>query len=470
MRFLPKNLFDFLVFSQCMMSLPLTANYLEPPSAPYTMDGTQVLRDKTASVIDQVLSIPENQITFDNTLGAWQRLIEELSLNAAQNSLHNFSLSFVTDLQKCPEFYLRLRQNALQVLNGESDIFQRHIARCFLENSEKKNDRNILHLDGIVGEKNSDKQDFTIIDFAIGSISKNHASELTEKILETSADIVCLRMISTTDSIFLFDALKNTYAHIYVATSICGKEFSGIAPYFEESIFIASKYSLKNMQFRPLLSNRKNRVLDFVIQNNAIALGHVYTTSFNRAEPEEMRIMQSEKMIEYLQRDFLEISQSKNMPFLICGDLGQLDTSNVLINEYFCGSAGKNVPALLFQSLPSHLNDSQYALTATPIHLSNDRSGLFTRIQEKETHSIDDILKTLSGDCWSRDTTILCGQVDVSAGADRDKDGSKSFDLSISTSSDTERGSFTVEVGGSVSTDKDGNTSGRIESTATFKW
>jgi hypothetical protein len=272
MHLLLKGLFGLLIFSQCLLNSSSIAIPDKFSHVSVTEDvQTQQLKtaEKVAQVASRILSMPEEQMTFENTLGLWQRLMEEISSNADGMTNQGMDVAFSAEMQRSPEFYLALKQSALSILSEESStVFQKHIARCFLNNCEQREQQNLLYLNGFAEEKNSAQNELTIMDLAIGSLNTDQISELMEQILDSNADILCLRKISIEDGPLLFDSLKNDYAHIYVMANVCGKEFSSSRPWIKGSVFVASKHALENRAVPSLQSGTENELLDFVINHN----------------------------------------------------------------------------------------------------------------------------------------------------------------------------------------------------------
>jgi len=267
MNFLFKCLFGSLVLFQSILNTSFAATS-EESSTTSVQEDLQAQQLKTANKVAQVakriLSTPEEDVTFENTLGLWQKLIEQISLNVDGMTNQDIGDAFLTEMQCSPEFYQTLKRNALLILSEKSsNVFQKHIAHCFLENCEQKGLHNLLHINGYAEEKDSTQEEFTIVDLSIGNISEDQIIELTKQILDSNADILCLREIRTENCSSFFDALKNDYAHIYIAANVCGKEFSSSSPWIKGSIFVASKYALETMKngFR-ILSSISHRERD----------------------------------------------------------------------------------------------------------------------------------------------------------------------------------------------------------------
>ncbi len=460
-----KGLFGSLIFSQCLLNSSFAAISDEFSHVSITEDvQTQQLKTakKVAQVASRILSTPEEHMTFENTLGLWQRLIEEISANADGITNQGIGAAFSAEMQCSPEFYLALKRNALLILSEESsNVFQKHIARCFLDNCEQKGQQYLLYLNGRAEEKNSIQNEFTIMDLAIGDISKDQIIALTEQILDSNADILCLREISVEDSSSLFDSLKNDYAHIYVAANVCGKEFSSSSPWINGSIFVASKYVLENVKIRSLQSSTENELLDFVIKGSENYLGHIYSVALHQGYLEEGCIEQLEKLIQVMQGDFLEIIETEEIPFFVCGDLGNSEQDKALISSYFRSDNRSNGRALLLQSLPAFPREKvgQEYKIATAAFLMHGWTGLFARIQEETNHSLAELVsKNLRGRYRGGNEIMLCGRADVSY--DRDTEGNSQLDVSVSGTKETDYGDFSVDVHGGASQDKGGDTSG----------
>ena len=109
MKLLPRSLFGSLVFSQCLLGSSLAAVIDEQSINVPIAEDIQIqieTTEKIARIAKQILSIPEEQMAFENTLGAWQGLIEQISLDDARNSIHDLGASIAAELQEDPELYL----------------------------------------------------------------------------------------------------------------------------------------------------------------------------------------------------------------------------------------------------------------------------------------------------------------------------------------------------------------------------
>ena len=253
MNFIFKCLFGSLVLFQCLLNTSFATIPEESPKPPVEEEElqTQQLKtaEKVAQVAERILSMPEEDVTFENTLGLWQRLIERISSNADGMTNQGIGDALLTEMQCSPEFYLALKRNALLILSEKSsNVFQKHIARCFLENCEQTDLHNLLYMKGCAEEKDCSQEEFKVVDLAIENISEDQIIELTKQILDSNADILCLREMYAENCPSFFDALKNDYPHIYIAANVCGKEFSSSSPWIKGSIFIASKYAFENMK------------------------------------------------------------------------------------------------------------------------------------------------------------------------------------------------------------------------------
>jgi hypothetical protein len=465
MNLLLKGLFGSLIFSQCLLgfSFAVISDGLHTPSVEEEMQAKQLKTvKKVTQVAECILSTPEEEMNFENTLGLWQKLMEQISSNADGMTNQGIGAAFLAEMQNSPEFYLALKRNALSILREKSsNVFQKHIARCFLDNCEQKDQHNFLYLNGCVEEKNGTQNEFTIMNLTINNISKDQIIELTDQVLDSKADILCLREVSTEDMPSLFDAFKNDYAHIYIATNVCGAEFFSTNPWIKGSIFIASKYALENMKIRSLQSSIENELLDFVIKGNQSPLGHVY--SIEQEFSEDKHVEQFAELMEILQGDFLETVTRDEIPFVVCGDLGDSDLNKAFVSKYFRWGNKEEGHALLLQSLPAFTTEKvcqKYTIVTASLPLT-DRIGLLTRIREKNHFPIEGIATNLRSHDGLENKIILCGgKADVSY--DRDSDGNTTVEAGVSGTKETDYGDFSVDVRGGVSRDKDGNTSGHV--------
>lgn len=65
---------------------------------------------------------------------------------------------------------------------------------------------------------------------------------------------------------------------------------------------------------------------------------------------------------------------------------------------------------------------------------------------------------------------FVVGKGHAEASGTKDSEGNSKGEISVSTSTETENGTFSTEVKGGVGTDKDGNTTGEIKGTISWDW
>jgi len=226
MKLLPKGIFWSIVLSLFVVSSPLIAvsyNQTHVSSLVKKNQNVQMeMVERIAVTAQRIISLPIEEEKFENTLGAWQGLIELLSfdshnlkgtgyLDLNENTRNDLESWFREELNQNPELYQILRRNAIAELNNQDlNHFKKHIASCFIKNSEEKIYDNILYLNGLASEKPNNNSEYAIVDLGIREFIGSQTSELAEKILSSAADIVCLREISSEDSKSLYEALRSS--------------------------------------------------------------------------------------------------------------------------------------------------------------------------------------------------------------------------------------------------------------------
>ena len=439
---------------------------------------------------EKILSIPSDLQTFENTLRPWNRLSAELISNfnhlnalAEEPSFSSTAvLEFIEDLHA---FLMEVSQNSQlygalvscsQKITSDhaSSPFQRHIASSFLKNNWSE----FAHIRGSAQEKNSTETDFTVLNLKSADLPRDQGSDLAKRILSANADVVCIHEVGADDANDVYDALKEDYAHfLYVAANITATDFSG-HHHHPSGMFIASKCSIEKVRFNRFQANSNNLnegFFDFVIKNGNKSLGHIYVTNLQKDFYREVEAQKFMNIVEKMQEDILKIEEEL-IPFFLCGDFRALQPSEegkILMDTYFRPEINQTEApyALLLQSLPAFPHEilsSDYIISTTPVAMVDDYDGSLTLLKKENFYSMDDILKNICGNYWNENYTILCGHAEISGG--RETDGSSKVEASVSTSTETDRGTVSFEVSGGVYQDKDGYNSGRVESTISIDW
>ncbi|MGE5196267.1 MAG: endonuclease/exonuclease/phosphatase family protein [Anaerolineae bacterium] len=448
----------------------------------YTREITQ----NVYQIIEKILSIPADQQTFENTLRPWNRLKGDLAssfnqLNAlaegsffssvAHQAIEDFRMVF-TEISQDNQLYEALIVCSQKINhNPASTPFELYIANQFLSNNRSE----LSHIRGSAQEKNTNETDFTVLNLKSADFPRGQALDLVKIISLANADVICIHEISVNDAHDVFHALQDDYAHfLYLDADSAVFHFSE----YRGGILIASKCNIEKARFNRAAASSTDLdegFFDFIIKNGEESLGHIYITNFKEDPYKETQAHQFMSLIERMQGDILKMEEEL-IPFFLCGDFRALQSSQegkILMDTYFRSENNRTevVHALLLQSLPAFPHEvlsPEYSISTTSIALLGDYAGSVTLIKKENAYSIDDILKNIGGNYWNGNSTILCGHAEISGG--RETDGSSKVEASVSTSTETDRGTVSFEVSGGVYQDQDGNNSGRIESTISIDW
>lgn len=181
-----------------------------------------------------ILSVPPEEQTFENTLKPWNRLSAELSQGLdALNALSNLDLSssatavevynklqaYLLEVTQNPELRQALINCSLSIAhNPKLDPFQRYIGARFIKN----NSNELVYLCGAEEGQNTFTTDYTVLNITWGSITEAQVSELAYKILSENAGVVCIQEVAADDYAYdLYKVLHKNYAHfVYVPPSL----------------------------------------------------------------------------------------------------------------------------------------------------------------------------------------------------------------------------------------------------------
>ena len=280
----------------------------------------------------------------------------------------------------------------------------------------------------------------------------------------TRADIIYLQDVFNKEIAYrFFEGLKTDYAHFFLLTD----------QKTEESTFIASKYPLKNIQFHPVDTFKKNKegFFDFVVHNDQFSLGHVYILQLS----EDIHFLQFERILEKIQRDLLENSEA--IPFLLCGNLHIFKNPVItsLIHEYFSTDDFRNCDAFLLKQLPQFFNNiypHKYNLISCTSSLLNHFSGTLSSIQECNEYSPYSIFRNDKKMNWMfKDNSIRLAGGKASASATQDSNGNSSVEVEVKTSTTTENGNtVSWNASGGISRDQQGKTSKEVRMGVDIEW
>lgn len=476
---------SFAFYSQLSMSFAFEKTSIVEPFYKSTMEIQEDLSEVTESIkktVQDLLILTPNQRTFENTLMPWNEALAQLRrsinlLNAIATTqsfqspatfemLGNFH-SLLIEIAQCSQLsdiLIGCAEKSLQ--EQELNPFQRYIARHFLSNDASE----YIHVLGTAQEKESDEVGFTILSLNPLDGLRSNSSDLARRILSTNADVICIQETYAHDACNLYEVLHSSYAHfLYMDADVAALpmlNYDNLGGFF-----IASKFPLERIQLSKFQHNHNNSnevIVDFLIKNGEILLGHVYAVNFKNDPSSNIQANKFMEIAEKMHSDFSNAEVS--IPFFLCGDFKALqgrEKSEFLIDSYFTfdGNAKNNAHALLLQTQSDYLkniNIEDSSLTTSRV-IVGTRSGLRS-VVGKEHRIKDDLWKNKD----EANVTLCNGHAELSVSTD--SDGNASADASVSTSKDTDYGTFSAEVSGGVKQDRDGNTSSHVEGTVSWDW
>lgn len=233
------------LFSQIVLGAASTSEVLRP-SDEYIWNA-----------VEEIVNIPSNQQTFENTMRPWSRLVSMLS--KFSHTYPSFKAS--TFLLQNTNLYtpmISYVQTALRE-NQELNAYQRYVIASFIDNCKGLTDEDMLdELKTLNGDRGNRPYIYLRGDVAYKLnpekltvynlyIDDDSISSLTDRIHQINADIVCLQNLPTGDTAYsLYEKLKNTYAHFY---------FNILTENVPGDLCIVSKYRLENAQFTPFAAD-----------------------------------------------------------------------------------------------------------------------------------------------------------------------------------------------------------------------
>ena len=286
--------------------------------------------------------------------------------------------------------------------------------------------------------------------------------------------------------LFLFDSLKMQYPHFY-ATFAPNREDCTMENE-QSKLLIASKLPLQNIKFTSIdsISGVSTRgFFDFTIKSNDLQLVHVYLKIHDLQGNDQTSWI--DQVLEKIYGDFLE--QDKNSPFLLLEDFEisniSLRSEKIFSEEYSVidSQIGGMSHALLIQPVSFLANNTdarEYILESSSFP-TFDKEYLLISIMETNPYNIHAQLKDINERLINESLTIICADDNKNEQekeyADSDSRWGREFNFSTEVKTDGSRslrselsaskrdGEKTKSVGieGSISTDKDGNTSGRVK-------
>lgn len=352
--------------------------------------------------IQQLVTIPDSQKTFDNTLRAWNRLGSEITENfallsfvsqtssparfAAMQAMQALQSFLTQTIHKTPLIYQSLIAYTESALNGTQPLssYECNLQYAFLSSAlEFKNQLPKQTLETLnklrmkcatrvrspfyfIKSRDSSSLAERAKSLSIFSLNTcflppgqsliyggmapwyERVVPLAQKILSVDADLVCLQEVFVEDaSDALFEALKDRYCYFYtcIGPRAPGIAFEGLG--LPSGLFVASKYPLENPQFT-LFSAAAYQMnfglFDFVLKKNALS-SHIYVSHLQALNYPQIRALQLKEALEKMQQD-LSKTENEKMAFILCGDLnipwGSQEPAEALIRTHFTDSYNQN--------------------------------------------------------------------------------------------------------------------------------
>jgi hypothetical protein len=346
-------------------------------------------------------------------------------------------------------------QLAYKCILGSVACFSQ-VAGIAFETTQYEN--NIHSVD--VNEQVSIIDGFTVLNLGPSANHGNSVSDLARKIALMNADVVCISEVY--DANTFYEALQNSYAHfLYMDSNASALATSDQT--LMGGFLIASKYPLEAAQFSKFTKDASNEgLIDFVIRNGHVSIGHIYAANLKNDEPIEIQTSAFIAIIKKMQKDFLNTDGTS--PFFLCGDFSALqehEESKILIDTYFVPDRNyaTDAQALLLETsnlLPRDMSWS-HTLSTTKTPMDGVRSGLRAVVRRKNHEN-----NTLTDENRNENGIILCGgsgSADLSVQGD--SQGNASAGGSVGYSYESESGNlYSGEVSGNVQRDSEGNYSG----------
>lgn len=180
---------------------------------------------------------------------------------------------------------------------------------------------------------------------------KKRVDAVADIVVSSQADVICLQEVFTEDASFaLYQKLKEHYAHFYLSIAPRTLGFSLDLIGFPSGLFIASKYPIEKPCFTSFSFSDfpiNHGFFDFILKNEKGAFAHIYTTHLRPlSEFAHIRLRQLEEILVKMEDASLK---SKNVPFILCGDLnipqGSGELAEILLQSHFYNDYNKeNLP------------------------------------------------------------------------------------------------------------------------------
>jgi hypothetical protein len=346
------------------------------------------------NAVEQIVQIPLDEQTFDNTLRAWNRLNDEIT-DCMQNLMSiEYPLQDFQDYVNTEVFRNGLLKHALisYVQRCEVDEtlnpFQRNAADKFLQSSGSHvSTPNYVPLRGSINDKVNFEEDISLLNFYVGN-AEGVVERVSSRILDKKYDVVCFQEVTGIEAAYAFyDILKEHYAHFYIATDLLGGSTDPLSKP-QTGLLIASKYTMDNPQYTAFSS--QHGFIDFSIKDDEKCLGHVYVARLEPSSSEAVAYMNRIQLQKILDEMESHLFEGKH-PRILLSDLRVDEDSEMedLLDNYF--DNGEDSPpykyyALLMNSLSDILaNAPEYRLESSSVFLSNESKGFFSSIKKLQS-------------------------------------------------------------------------------------
>lgn len=166
---------------------------------------------------------------------------------------------------------------------------------------------------------------------------------LAEKILATNADVICLQEVFTEEGcLAIYEKLKDTYSHFYVAIGPRPLGFSLETLGMPSGLFVASKFRIENPRFTLFGESGMPMnfgFFDFTIHSAQRPLAHIYTTHMLALNFDRFPLIRQKQLQQIIDTMHADAKKEANHPFFLCGDFnapwGSGEPSEDLIRTYF---------------------------------------------------------------------------------------------------------------------------------------
>ena len=213
--------------------------------------------------VDGIIQMHPDEWTFDNTLGKWNRMADELAdmMKTLAPIEHPQMLQDVLSVLNIEIFQNAVLGNILIscAQNFSSDEmlnpFQRYVARRFLENvyQQQTLPSSFAYIQGMAEDNDIQEENFMVFNHRI----QDEQAVPLANILNSKADIVCLQGIAGMEQLEgFYEALKEQYAHFYTTMDCRG--FSSDFLNSSRGTLIASKYHIEQPQYTLIAIENKS--------------------------------------------------------------------------------------------------------------------------------------------------------------------------------------------------------------------